>query len=116
MFLYYALVFMSPFYHHPYFDRGPGTLTLVKLVGFACTLFALFYLGATGSIPRYLGSRQAILFLAITLVAFISYAAHPSMRAWSDEPAFSYLSFLAFFFVTLTLADTVKKIWWAVMA
>jgi O-antigen ligase len=115
MILYYLLLFMSPFYRHPIFDHPVGPLTVVKMVGAACGVYAIFYLVSRGKVPAYFATRQAKLFLVLCVWALISGA---RTRFWmsAGDRAFSYVSFLVFFFVTLTVVDTPKKIWWSLMA
>jgi O-antigen ligase len=113
MFLYYLLLFMSPFYHHPIFDRGFGSFTLVKGVGTTCAAFSLIYLIRRGEVPSYFQTRQAKLFLVLCGIAFVSYALEGETRGTGSSAAFSYLSFLVFFFVTVTLVESLKKLWWS---
>jgi O-antigen ligase len=115
MFLYYFLIFVSPFYHHKIFDRGIGPITVVKITGALTTLYALYYVTSRRRVPHYLASRQAQLFLALVVVALISFASESSMRSYAFEPVFTYISMLALFFVTLSLVDTPSKIWWSLI-
>ena len=116
MILFYLLMFTSPFYHHPFFDRGYGSWTLVKGIGLLCALYAIFYLFSREKAPRYFGTVRARLFLALCTLGLISYALAGPMRAWASDPAFSYFSFLVLFFVTVTVIDTPKRIWWSLMS
>ncbi len=116
MILFYLLMFTSPFYHHPFFDRGFGSLTLVKGIGLLCALYAIFYLFSQKKAPRYLGTVRARLFLVLCAWGLISYALAGSMRDWASDPALSYFSFLVLFFVTVTVVDTPKKIWWSLIS
>lgn len=113
MIFFYILMFTSPFYHHPFFDRGFGSLTLVKGIGAICAVYALLYLGMRKHAPRYFGTRRAIIFFVLCLWALVSYVRAGALRDWAADPAFSYVSFLVLFFVTLTIVDTPKRIWWS---
>ncbi|MHB8539962.1 MAG: O-antigen ligase family protein [Candidatus Acidiferrales bacterium] len=116
MIFFYFLMFASPFYHHPFFDRGFGTFTVVKGIGAVCAIFALFYLFSKGRSPNYLGTTRAKVFLVLCAWGLISWAKAGAMRDWAADPAFSYFSFLILFFVTLTIVDTPKKIWWSLLS
>ena len=109
MILFYVLMFTSPFYHHPFFDRGFGSFTLVKGIGLLCALYAIFYFFSRKTAPRYLGTVHARLFLVLCIWALISYALAGSMRDWAADPAFSYFSFLVLFFITVTVTKKSTK-------
>lgn len=116
MIFFYILMFTSPFYHHPFFDRGFGAFTIVKGIGAICAIYALFYLFLKGKAPSYFGTTRAKLFLVICLWGLFSYLRTGSLSSWAADPAFSYLSFLVLFFVTLTIVDTPKKIFWSLLS
>jgi O-antigen ligase len=116
MIFFYLLMFTSPFYHHPFFDRGFGSFTMVKGIGALCVLYAFFYLLTKGKAPNYFGTVRARLFLVICCWGLFSYMRTGPLSSWAVDPAFSYLSFLILFFVTLTAVDTPMKIFWSLMA
>lgn len=116
MIFFYILMFTSPFYHHPFFDRGFGAFTIVKGIGAICAIYALFYLFLKGKAPSYFGTTRAKLFLVICLWGLFSYLRTGALSSWAADPAFSYLSFLVLFFVTLTIVDTPKKIFWSLLS
>ncbi len=116
MIFFYILMFTSPFYHHPFFDRGFGAFTIVKGIGAICAIYALFYLFLKGKAPSYFGTTRAKLFLVICLWGLFSYLRTGPLSSWAADPAFSYLSFLVLFFVTLTIVDTPKKIFWSLLS
>lgn len=116
MVFFYLLLFTSPFYHHPFFDRGFGSVTIVKGIGAVCAIYALFYLLTKAKTPNYFETTRARLFLAICVWGLLSYLGTGALRFWANDPAFSYVSFLVLFFVTLTIVDTPRKIFWSLMA
>ncbi|MFZ0463476.1 MAG: O-antigen ligase family protein [Candidatus Acidiferrales bacterium] len=116
MIFFYILMFTSPFYHHPFFDRGFGSFTIVKGIGAICAIYALFYMITKGKAPNYFGTARARLFLVICFWGLLSYLSTGALRSWAADPAFSYLSFLVLFFVTLTIVDTPTKLFWSLMS
>ena len=116
MIFFYCLMFTSPFYHHPFFDRGFGSFTVVKGIGAVCAIYALFYLFSKGKVPNYFGTARAKIFLVLCAWGLTSWATAGAMRSWAADPAFSYFSFLVLFFVTLTIIDTPKEIWWSLIS
>lgn len=115
MIFFYILMFSSPFYHQHFFDRGFGAFTLVKGIGAVCAVYAVIYLGVRKQPPRYFATRRSVLFLVLCLWGLLSYMRTGALSAWAVDPAFSYISFLVLFFVTLTIVDTPKKIWWSLV-
>ena len=116
MIFFYVLMFTSPFYHHPFFDRGFGSFTMVKGIGVLCACYALFCLLTEGKAPNYFGTVRARLFLVICFWGLFSYLRTGPLSSWAVDPAFSYLSFLVLFFVILTIVDTPMKIFWSLLA
>ena len=113
---FYVVMFTSPFYHHPFFDRGFGSLTIIKGIGAMCAIYAILCLFTKGEAPNYFRTVRARLFLVICFWGLLSYLRTGALRSWADAPAFSYVSFLVLFFVTLTIIDNPKKLFWSLMA
>src|SRR5208337_3671711 len=73
--LIYFLVIMSmPFLRHQFWDAefGPG-LTVTKLLGAICLLYALVYLGRRHAVPGYFATPQSKLMLLFFGIAAFSY-------------------------------------------
>jgi O-antigen ligase len=105
MFFFYVLIFAMPFYRHPLLDERAGAFTVVKYFGAVSSIFAVFYVLST-SIPNYLQSRQAKLFGAIFLLVVASVIRKGDIPLDGFSPFLSYISFVLFLFVIVSLVNT----------
>jgi len=107
-----------PFMRHQFWNAefGPG-LTTTKLSGAICLIYALVYLARRHGIPRYFVAPQAAL-----MVAFFGFAAFSWVSTgWQSttidlvNPIYMYVSTFVFFFITMTVIDSVKRLYWSCM-
>jgi len=114
---YYIVIFSMPYMNHYIWNAefGPG-LTVTKLAGAVCLLYALIYLASRHAIPRFFVSPQSkwmMLFFGFAAFSFVS-KGHSTM-AQSVNPAYMYASSLIFFFITMTVIDSIKRLYWSLM-
>src|SRR5687767_8500547 len=104
---FYLLVSVLPLVRHPLWSAFVGDLTVIKYVGLGSLAYALLYLGARRRPVRYLATPQSRWFLLLCLAGMASYLAW-GVRIYrlGISPFFSYVSFLLFFFITLTVVDS----------
>ena len=107
----YFLIFAMPFYHQPIIDSGAGLLTPTKAVGVLGLAAAVLYVIRRG-IPDYLATRQAKLFMAMVLLAFLSFLIHgrPPNLEEVGSPIVNYASMVVLFVIVVSLVDTPEKI------
>jgi len=106
----YFLIFEMPFYRHPILDAGSGIFTVVKGMGALGLVAAALYVIARG-IPDYMETRQAKLFIAMVLMAMLSFIRNgrpPNLEVGS--PILIYISMVVFFVVIVSLVDSPEKI------
>ena len=110
MIFYYLLVSVMPLINHPLWSNFIGDLTLVKYVGVAALLYAIVSLPARRIQIPYLRTWQARSFLLLTALATVSFITKGADIPFAIHPYFSYLSFLMFFVVTLTVVDSQARL------
>lgn len=107
-----------PFLRHQFWNAefGPG-LTMTKLLGAICLLYALSYLGRRHAIPRYFVTPQAKVMIVFFGMAVFSHLS----KGWQStnfdliNPIYMYGSTLVFFFITMTVIDSIKRLYWSFM-
>ena len=111
MIVFYLLVSVLPLMRHPIWSAFVGELTVIKYVGVGSLGYALLYLSARRTPPRFFATRQSRWFVAFAALAIVSYALW-GLRIYAAEvsPWLSYVSFLLFFFITLTLVDSTRRL------
>jgi O-antigen ligase len=118
LFTYFFVIMGMPFLRHAFWNAefGPG-LTVTKLSGAICLIYALIYLARRHGIPRYFVAPQAVL-----MIVFFGYAAFNWVSTgWQSttvdliNPIYMYFSTLIFFFITMTIIDSVKRLYWSCM-
>jgi O-antigen ligase len=108
---FYLLVSVLPLVRHPLWSAFVGDLTVIKYVGVGSLAYALLYLPARPARVRFFETRQARLFVLFCLLGMASYLAKGiRITRFELSPFVSYLSFLLFFFITLTLVDSLKRL------
>jgi O-antigen ligase len=108
---FYLLVSVLPLMRHPIWSAFVGDLTVIKYVGVGSLAYAVLYLGARRRRPRFFASAQSRWFVALSLLALASYAAWGMpIYAFEASPWLSYVSFLLFFFITLTVVDSTRRL------
>lgn len=115
MILFYLLVSIMPFVRHPFWSIFVGSLTLVKIAGLLCVGYALFYATTRRSSPDYFRTWQARLAVALCFMGMASYVVIGSRIPFEISPFLSYASFLAFFYITLTVVDSVRRLRWILL-
>lgn len=115
MILFYLLVSVMPFVRHPFWSIFIGSLTLVKVAGLLCVGYALFYASTRRSSPDYLRTWQARLAVTLCFIGMASYVVIGSRIPIEISPFLSYASFLAFFYITLNVVDSVRRLRWVLL-
>lgn len=115
MIFFYWLVFVTPRGEDEFWGRHLAGLTLVKYLGIVCFLYAGFYLIKRRSPPRYLQTAQAKCVLIFFAIACVSFVLRGSAFSWQGGLIVSYISFVVFFFITLTVVDTAHRFRWVLL-
>ena len=108
MTLFYLLIFFMPMTVHPILGRFVDEMTVNKYVGAACFVGAVLYSVKRDSHAYFLYTKQARWFLFLSLLVTVSFVLK-SKRTDLESPLLVYVSFLALFFVTLTLVDSFAR-------
>ena len=117
MLIYFLVIMSMPFLRHQFWDAefGPG-LTVTKLLGAICLLYALVYLARRHAIPRYFVTPQSKLMLLFFGIAAFSYLSQGGQRSTElINPIYMYVSTLVLFFITMTVIDSIKRLYWSFM-
>jgi len=108
---FYLLLSIMPLIKHPVWEYVlQGGLTVVKVIGAACVLYALVYLLVRPATPVFFRTKQARLFVILWAVAAVSYFTKGTSRGWDVSPFVSYTSFLALFFVTVVVISSLSRL------
>lgn len=110
MFVYYLLIAVMPFENPPIIWRIVGTTATIKVLGAICVVYALLEIVRGGSIPRYFRTWQARFFIALLFLASISFFTRGLGGHSQNTTLLMYSDFLLFFFVTITLVRSVKRL------
>ena len=103
MYLFYLLIFLIPFPEYKKFASVAGDLTLIKIVGIATIIYAIFYRLTSADRMRLLPQGGPIIFLILFFVALFSI--HFSLKVISD-----WAVHLALFYVVMVFVDSVDVI------
>ena len=119
MFTYFFVIMGMPFLRHGFWNAefGPN-LTMTKLSGAICLIYALIYLSRRHGIPRYFAAPQSVLMIAFFAFAAFSWAGNGWKALTMDlsqNPIYMYLSTLIFFFITMIVLDSIKRLYWSCM-
>jgi len=116
--LYFIVILSMPFLRHQFWDAefAPG-FTVTKMFGAAALLYALVHLARRHGIPMYFATLQAKLMLVFFVIATFSFASMGGKLIGIDliNPIYMYLSTLVFFFITMTVVDSLKRMYWSFM-
>jgi O-antigen ligase len=113
--IFYFFIFIMPLQKHHFWGAMAGELTGIKYVGLICLPYALFHLAQRRSAPSFFSSWQARFFLALYLLATLSYVmTHRQLLSFSH--VLSYTSFLILFFITLVVVDSRSRLRWVVLS
>ncbi len=118
MLIYFFVIMGMPFLRHEFWNAefGPG-LTVTKLAGALCLIYALVYLARRHGIPRYFCTPQSALMIVFFGFAAFSWASKGWKSTTFDliNPIYMYVSTLVFFFITMTVIDSIKRLYWSCM-
>ena len=116
--IYFIVILSMPFLRHQFWDAefAPG-LTVTKMFGAVCLLYALIHLARRHGIPIYFATLQAKLMILFFAMAAFSYASMGGKLLSADlvNPIYMYASTLVFFFITMTVIDSMKRMYWSFM-
>lgn len=117
MILYYILVLSLPLISQRFFAASVGGITVEKILGLICLIYAIFYLFQRRGSPRILGTGQARAFLLFVLWATVSFFTL-SMNATDPfgNTLTIYVSHLFFLVTTLILVDSLYRLRWTILA
>ena len=114
MVTYYLVIISMPYFNHAIWNAqfGPG-LTVTKLTGAICLMYSFLHLAKRHGIPKFLASPQAKWMLVFFGFATFSYftTPHENMGEFTN-PIYMYWSTLVFFFITMIVIDSVKRLYW----
>lgn len=115
MILFYILIAVAPFANPPIVWRLVGGEATFKILGTLCVFYALIDIVRQGSIPSYFRTWQARLFAALIILASLSFITR-GYGHFLQNPIVIYSHFIVFFFVTVTLVDSPKRLRWMLFA
>lgn len=117
MILYYILVLSLPLISQRFFAASVGGITVEKILGLVCLIYAIFYLFQRRGSPRILGTGQARAFLLFVLWATVSFF---TLSRNATDPFGNtltiYVSHLFFLITTLILVDSLYRLRWTILA
>jgi O-antigen ligase len=109
MILFYFLVLSLPFVDHGLFGMAIGPLTLEKIIGAACFVYALAYLPRRRELPMLFSSTQAKAFGLYVAIAVFSYIFTAEQIDFIDLVGV-FLSQFLFFITVMILVDTRERL------
>jgi O-antigen ligase len=115
MILFYFLLLSLPFVDHGLFGMEIGGLTLEKIIGAVCFLYALTYLPRRRELPMLFSSAQAKAFAAYVALAIASYAFTAEEITFTDFVGI-FLSQFLFFITVMILVDSRERLQNTVLA
>ena len=109
MILFYLLVLSLPFVDHGLLGREIAGLTLEKIIGAACFVYALAYLPRRRTTPALFASAQAKAFALYVAVAVTSYVLTAEVITFQDFVGIFVSQFL-FFISIMILVDSRERL------
>ena len=109
MIIFYLLLLSLPFVEHGFFGMAIGPLTMEKLIGAACFLYAITYLPQRREVPRFFASPQAKAFALYVGLAVVSYLATAETFDFVDLIGV-FFSQLVFFVTVMILVDSRERL------
>ena len=109
MILFYILVLSLPFVDHGFFGMAIGPVTLEKVLGAGCFVYALSYLPKRREFPGFFSSAQAKFFAAYVGMAVCSYLATAQVFDFNDMVGIFFSQFL-FFVAIMILVDSRERL------
>ena len=118
MIIYYILIWSLPYMRHPIWNATlGGGFTVTKLIGAASILYGLTYLARRHDLPRYFATPQSRWMMLLVGFALYSFLTTLNQNVVIDlgSPMAAYTSAILLFFVTLTVIDSVRRLYWSMM-
>jgi len=109
MILFYILLLSLPFVDHGFFGMTIGSLTVEKILGAACFVFALSYLPRRRELPMLFASAQAKFFAVYVAMAVVSYVFTTDEIVFIDLVGI-FLSQFLFFIAVMILVDSRERL------
>src|SRR5437868_8859892 len=97
MIFYYLIVFLSAVPGHPWFGEQVGGVSIIKYVGIVALAYALFSLARRSTVPPFLSTWPARMFLLLAAWAQLNYIFVSGNPGLAGSPFMLYLSFLTLF-------------------
>jgi len=107
--LFYILVLSLPFVDHGFLGREIAGLTLEKLIGAGCFVYALSYLPRRHTLPMMFETSQAKAFATYVALAVISYVVTAKEITFADLISV-FLSQFLFFITVMILVDSRERL------
>jgi putative inorganic carbon (HCO3(-)) transporter len=112
---YYLLVLVMLLSEHQFWSRDFGaSITPFKILGGVCVMYAAIGLAFRESLPQFLRTWQARLFLLLYVIVMVQCVANPGPRAVNAVE--HWTSFLMLFFVTCSLVTSLKRLRWTLFS
>ena len=92
-----------------------GGISVTKLIGAVNVLYAVVYLARRHGAPRFFAAPQAKWMLLLTTLAIYSFLTNERAELSLLNPVAMYTSALLLFFVTLSVIDSVQRLYWSLM-
>lgn len=115
MIVFYFLILVMPLSDHHIWSQFVGDLTGIKYIGVLCMMYAIYHRIVRRTLPPYLGTWQARLFLMLFCLGTLSYILMPPEVFWYESHWFTYVSLLMLFFITLSVVDTLNRLRWTLL-
>ena len=116
MILYYILVALTPFLNPPLVWLVLGSSGTFKILGALCVIYTMFDVVHRGSVPGYFHTWQERLFAVLFVFAFFSFLIMSNGGFLQNTTLLTYLDFVVFFFVTIALVSSVRRLRWVLLA
>ncbi len=107
--VFYLLILSLPFVDHGFFGREIAGLTMEKIIGAACFLYALAYLPRRSTLPALFASGQAKAFGLYVAFAVTSYVVTAETISFGDFIGIFVSQFL-FFITVMILVDSRERL------
>lgn len=114
MILFYLLVALAPFVSPPIIWLVLGDTGTFKVLGGLCVIYVIIDMMRGGLIPAYFRTAQARLFVALFFFAAISFFAMSNSA--QNTTLLMYTDFVIFFFVTVSLVNSTRRLRWTLLA
>jgi O-antigen ligase len=102
--------------NHPLFEAEIAGFTVVKCIGIACCVPALFEISKARRSPGFVNSPETRAFLVLLCIAELSSLTLSKTNAITFRPMSSYISYVMLFFVTIALVNSYERLHRALLA